>query len=333
MLGSPEAQALHAKHPAIDLHADTLMWARWLGYDLHTRHHPWWPRSALGGHVDIPRMVEGGMGAQFFGLVSVPVSRKARGLARVVDEQIDALYEAVARRPGKLRLVRTADEVEACRAEGMIGALLGIEGAHALEGNLDKLEAFAKRGVRYLGLLHFSANEAGFPAYGSGRRDDEGLTSWGHALVERCEAAGVLVDLAHINRRGFLEACSRAKRPPLVSHTGVLGAFNHWRNIDDEQLRAVADKGGCVGVIFCPKYVGGDGLEPVVKHLCHIIDVVGEDGPALGSDWDGFIVPTSPLSNPGGLPKLTDALLAKGVPERVIGKILRGNVMRVLGAA
>jgi membrane dipeptidase len=278
-------------------------------------------------------MREGGMGAQFFGLVSLPVSKRMRGLARTVDEQIDALGEAIVRQPGALRLVRTAAELEGCRRDGSAGALLGIEGAHALEGDLDKVEAFARRGVRYIGLLHFSANEAGYPAYGRGRRDEAGLTPWGHELVRRCEAAGVLVDLAHINRRGFLDACAVASKPPIVSHTGVLGAFEHWRNIDDAQLRAIADKGGVVGVIFCPRYVGGDGLEPVVKHLLHILDVVGEDAPALGSDWDGFIVPTRELADPRGLPLLTDALLRAGVTGRVIGKILRGNVMRVLAEA
>jgi membrane dipeptidase len=226
--------------------------------------------------------------------------------------------------------VRTAAEIDACKRDGAIAALLGIEGAHALEGELDQLDAFAARGVRYLGLLHFSANEAGRPAYGRGRRDEEGLTPWGFDLVRRCEDRGVIVDLAHINRRGFLDACSVATRPPIVSHTGVLGAFEHWRNIDDSQLRAVADKGGVVGVIFCPRYVGGDGLEPVVRHLRHILDVVGEDAPALGSDWDGFIVPTRELADPRGLPLLTDALLRAGVSARTIGKILRGNVMRVL---
>ena len=178
--------------------------------------------------------------------------------------------------------------------------------------------------------MHFSSNEAGFPAYGLGRHDADGLTPWGFDLVRRCEAAGVLVDLAHINRRGFLDACSVATRPPIVSHTGVLGAFDHWRNIDDAQLRAVANKGGIVGVIFYPRYLGGEGLEPVVKHLLHILDIVGEDVPALGSDWDGFIVPTRALADPRGLPLLTDALLAAGVSERIIRKILRGNAMRVL---
>jgi membrane dipeptidase len=330
MEGSPEAQHLHAEHPAIDLHADTLMWSRWIGYDLHKAHRPPLYRAALGGHVDLPRMREGGMGAQFFGLVSLPVSKTAHGLARVIDEQIDALEEAIHRRPSDIRLVKTSAEIEAAKKDGAIGALLGIEGAHALEGNLDRLEGFANRGVRYLGISHFSANEAAFPAYGRGRNDDEGLTKWGRDLVAKCEEQRVVVDLAHINRKGFLEACALAQKSPIVSHTGVLGAFEHWRNIGDDQLRAVADKGGVVGVIFCPKFLGGDGLAPVVAHMKHILDVVGEDVPALGSDWDGFIVPTQELKDPLGLPLLTDALLEAGISETVIGKILRENVMRVL---
>ncbi len=332
MRGSEQARALHREHPAIDLHADTLMWSRWLGYDLHEAHEPPLWRAALGGHVDLPRMREGGVGAQFFGLVSLPVTERTRGLARAVHEQIDALLETIARRPGDLRLARTAADIEACHRDQAVAALLGIEGAHALEGDLDQVEVFARRGVRYLGLLHFSANEAGYPAYGLGRHDSDGLTPWGFDLVRRCEAAEIIVDLAHINRRGFLDACAVATRPPIVSHTGVLGAFEHWRNIDDAQLRAVADKGGIVGVIFYPRYLGGHGLGPVVKHLLHILDVVGEDAPALGSDWDGFILPTRELADPRGLPLLTDALLQAGVSERVIGKILRGNVLRVLAS-
>jgi membrane dipeptidase len=330
---SEDARAIHAAHPAIDLHADTLMWSRWVGYDLHKAHEPPLPRAALGGHVDLPRMREGGMGAQFFGLVSLPLASRPRGMARTCEEQITELESQITRRPEALRLVKKADELERCMKEDAIGALLGIEGAHALEGDLDNVGRFARRGVRYLGLLHFSSNEAGFPAYGRGRDDAAGLTSWGFALVERCEAEGVLVDLAHINKKGFVDSCRAAKKPPIVSHTGVLGAFEHWRNIDDEQLRLVADKGGVVGVIFCPRFVGGDGLEPVVKHLLHIVDVVGEDAAALGSDWDGFIVPTRPLQDPRGLPLLTDALLAAGMKPESIGKILRENVMRVLREA
>ena len=331
--GSDDARAIHAEHPPIDLHADTLMWSRWTGYDLHKHHEAPLPFAAFGGHVDLPRMREGGMSAQFFGLVSLPLADRVRGMARVVHEQIDALEHQLLKKPGALRLVRKADEITRSNAIGEMGALLGIEGAHALEGDLDNVAKFARRGVRYIGLLHFSANEAGFPAYGKGRSDTAGLTRWGCELVQACEDNGVLVDLSHVNKQGFLDACRIASKPPIVSHTGVLGAFEHWRNIDDEQLRAVANKGGVVGVIFCPRYVGGDGLEPVIKHLKHIVDVVGEDAAALGSDWDGFIVPTKDLKDPRGLPLLTDAMLAAGFTRTGIGKILHGNVMRVLAEA
>lgn len=329
MYGTPEARALHEQYPAIDFHADSLMWSRWVGYNLHARHEPPFPMAALVGHVDLPRLREGGIGAQFFGLVSLPIGQRS-GLARVVDEQIDALETAISYAPERLAKVRTANEIEAARAAGKIGALLGIEGGHALEGSLENLERFARRGVRYLGLCHFSRNELCFPAYGTGRNDEAGLTPFGRDVVKKCEELGVIVDLAHINRTGFLEACAMAKRPPIVSHTGVIGAFQHWRNIDDDQLRAVANKGGVVGVIFCPKFLGGDGLEPVVRHLRHIIDVCGEDAPALGSDWDGFIVPTRELCDAAHLPLLTDALLAAKFPVETIAKILRGNAMRVL---
>jgi membrane dipeptidase len=330
MFGSSEARALHAAYPAIDFHADSLMWSRWVGYDLHERHEPPLPRAAFAGHVDVPRLVEGGYGAQFFGLVSLPIGQRS-GLARVIDEQIDALDRACQVGGGRLVKAWSAADVRAAQEAGAIGALLGIEGAHALEGDLDKLDHFARRGVRYLGISHFSANECAYPAYGRGRCDEFGLTAFGREVVRRCEELDVIVDLAHINKKGFMDVVEMADKPLIVSHTGVVGVHRHWRNIDDEQLRAVAESGGVAGIIFCPSFLGGDGLDPVVRHLQHILDVCGEDTPALGSDWDGMIVPTRELCDPARLPLLTDALLQAGVKPEVIGKILHGNAMRVLG--
>jgi membrane dipeptidase len=142
----------------------------------------------------------------------------------------------------------------------------------------------------------------------------------------------MIVDLAHINRRGFFDALAIATKPAMVSHTGVAGAHAHWRNIDDEQLRAVADNGGCVGIIFAREYLGGVSLDAVVDHLVHVIDVAGEDVPALGSDFDGFVRPPEGLEDVGALPNLTVRLAARGVPPRVLEKILGGNVLRVLDA-
>ncbi|MFW6197825.1 MAG: dipeptidase [Myxococcota bacterium] len=326
--GSEDARALHAEAPAIDLHADPLIWTRMWGYDLNRRHRPPLPAGLLFGHTDVPRMLDGGLGGQFFGLVSFP--HFDRNLEKVIHRQIDLLETAAAASEGRLRLARTAVDVERAAPGEALGALLGIEGAHALQGDLAALDRFAARGVRYLGLLHFSANECGAPAMGKGRDAHRSLTDFGRSVVARCEELGVLVDLAHINKRGFMDACSMATRPPIVSHTGVVGVKDTWRNIDDEQLRAVADLGGVIGVIFAPQYLGGLGIDAVADHLMHILDVVGEDAPALGSDWDGFILPTRGLEEASKLPNLTDALLARGLPRPVIRKILRDNALRVL---
>jgi membrane dipeptidase len=313
---------------AIDLHADTPMWMRWVGYDVLREHaRPPLPRAAYGGHVDVPRLLRGGYAAQFFGLVSIPV--RDHGLFAAVDAQIDRVEEAIARSGGTLFGGRTADDVTRAHREGKVAALLGIEGAHALEGDLDKLDHFARRGVRYLGVLHFSANAAGFPAFGRGRDDAQGLTAWGRALVERCDALGVIVDLAHINRLGFFEALEITRNPVYVSHTGVARVHPHWRNLDDQQIRAVGSRGGAVGVIFAPRFLGRDGVEAVADHIAHVVDVAGEDTPALGSDWDGMIVPSRGLRDPTGLPNLLD-VLGKRFPARVVEKIARDNALRVL---
>jgi membrane dipeptidase len=280
------------------------------------------------GHVDLPRMRDGGVAGQFFSFWTAPYPE--RGCARSVADQLDAIDEAMAKHPSELAWTRTGADVRAAKAAGQIAALGGIEGGQALEGELGAIEVFSRRGVRYLGLLHFSANAIGRPAKGRGADPSVGLTGFGRDVVRECERTGVIVDLAHINRRGYFDALELATRPPMVSHTGVLGVHQHWRNIDDDQLRGIADKGGCVGVIFARRYLGSASIDAVVDHLLHIIDVAGDDLPALGSDFDGFVVPPEGLEDIAALPNLTVALSRRGVGSRVLEKILGGNVLRVL---
>ena len=326
-----EARALHAECCVLDLHADTAKLMDKLGYDLALRHdRPMPTRANLFGHVDLPRLREGGVAGQFFSFWTTPYPE--RGCARSVADQLDALDAAMEKHPSELAWTRTGAEVRAAKAAGRIAALGGIEGGQALEGQLGAIEAFARRGVRYLGLLHFSANAIGRPAKGRGADATAGLTGFGRDVVRECERCGVIVDLAHINRRGFFDALALATLPAMVSHTGVLGVHQHWRNIDDEQLRAVADNGGCVGVIFARRFLGSASIDAVVDHLLHIIDVAGDDVPALGSDFDGFVVPPVGLEDVAALPNLTVALSRRGVPPRVLEKILGGNVLRVLDA-
>jgi membrane dipeptidase len=327
-----EARAFHDECCVLDLHADTAKLMDRLGYDLAERHdRPLPTRMNLVGHVDLPRLREGGVAGQFFGFWTLPYPE--RGCAASVVRQLDALDAAIAKHPDEITWALTADDVRAAQKAGKIAALGGIEGGQALESKLDGIEPFARRGVRYVGLLHFSANALGRPAMGKGADHDVGLTDFGKDVVRELERCGVIVDLAHINRRGFFDALAIATRPPMVTHTGVLGVHQHWRNIDDEQLRAVAAKGGCVGVIFARRFLGGAGLDAVADHLLHIIDVAGEDVPALGSDFDGFVVPPIGLEDVSCMPNLTAELSRRGVPDRVLAKILGDNVLRVLAEA
>ncbi len=326
-----EARAFHAEVHVLDLHADTAKLMDKLGYDLAARHERPMPKAInVFGHVDLPRMRDGGMAGQFFSFWTTPYPE--RGCAKAVTRQLDALDEAMAKNPEQLAWTRTGAEVRAAKLAGKIAALGGIEGGQALEGDLETIEAFSRRGVRYLGLLHFSANAIGRPAKGKGSDANAGLTAFGRDVVRECERTGVIVDLAHINRKGYFDALELATVPPMVSHTGVLGVHEHWRNIDDEQIRALADKGGCIGVIFSRKYLGSASIDSVVDHILHVINVAGDDVPALGSDFDGFVVPPEGLEDIAAMPNLTVALSRRGVSTRVLEKILGGNVLRVLDA-
>jgi membrane dipeptidase len=326
-----EARAFHAEAPVIDLHADTAKLMDKLGYDLGARHERPMPRMAnVFGHLDLPRMRDGGVAAQFFSFWTSPTPE--RGCMKSVVKQLDAIDRAIDARPAELVWTRTGADVRAAKAAGAIAALGGIEGGHALEGRLDAIEPLSRRGVRYLGLLHFSANAIGRPAKGRGADPSQGLTAFGRDVVRECERCGVIVDLAHVNRRGFFDALEVGELPPIVSHTGVSGVHAHWRNIDDEQLRAVANRSGCVGIIFARRFLGSASIEAVVDHVLHVIDVAGEDAPALGSDFDGFVVPPEGLEDIAALPNLTVALSRRGVAPRVLEKILGGNALRVLDA-
>lgn len=324
-----DARALHDEVPVIDLHADTPKLMHRMGYDIAQHHDRPMPRRiSYVGHVDLPRMRQGGVAAQIFGLWTFPYPQ--RGCAASVHGQLDALDRAIDKHPEQITWALTDDEIRAAQSRGTIACLAGIEGGQALEGDLDNVARFAARGVRYIGLLHFSVNQLGAPAYGRGARADQGLSDLGKQCVREMNRLGVVVDLAHINRKGFFDALEIARAPLMVSHTGVLGVHEHWRNIDDDQLRAVADNGGCVGIIFAKRFLGGKSIEAVADHIMHIIDVAGEDVPALGSDFDGFVVPPDGLEDISCMPNLTALLARRGLSREVLKKILGENALRVL---
>lgn len=311
----------------IDLHADTPLLMNFAQYDFCRRHRPWLPMGAWFSHVDLPRMQEANMDAQVFGLVALPGDSDPYG---TLNAMIDRFEKAAAQSAGEFILARSGTELVNARAQNKRVGLLSVEGVHALRGSLERAQALIERGVMSFGLAHFHANEACRPSVGLRRNDAFGLTHFGEELVNLFSEQRILLDLTHINRAGFFHALNVCQGPVFVSHSGVRGAYQHWRNLDDEQIRAIAERGGIVGIIFSRHFLGGNTIEAVVRHIRHLIDVGGEECAALGSDFDGFIVPVRGLRDVTGLVALRDALQRAGFSSTAVDRIMGRNALALL---
>jgi membrane dipeptidase len=319
------ALELHRDTPVVDLHADTFELVQAIGYDLAREHRPLAITGSRLGHVDLPRLRRGGVSALVFGLV-VPPWTTRRGAERRIAGRAGLMDRTCERLEAQLVRALSADDAIAAHRDGKVAAFLGVEGSHGIAGNPAALDLLVEHRVRYLSPAHLFGTEAGPSNW---NRANVAETDAGLELVDELWRRGVLVDLAHMARRPFLEVCRRATRPVIVSHTGLAALSPMWRNIDDEQVRAVARTGGVVGVIMTPQFLGRPGAAAVADHLAHLIAAGGEDVAALGSDFDGLVRPPRDLADAAGLPVVTAELIARGVPEPVIRKILGQNALRV----
>ena len=215
--------------------------------------------------------------------------------------------------------------------------MIAVQGANALEAAPNGVGSIPDQAVLRVTLVHLTSSVFGATSTPtSWIRFDNGLTTHGWELVRQLDAARCLVDLAHIHPQGFWDAV-RAHDPNLpliVTHTGVRGVRPHWRNLDDAQLRVVADRGGTIGILFHTGFLRPRGRPSdgtlVVDHIQHVIDTVGEDYVSVGSDFDGAISPQPDLASASTYPRLVQYMLdRKWTPERV-GKVLGGNFLRVL---
>lgn len=332
---SDEAVALYLDAEVIDLHVDSYLWKRMAGYDLTRRHGPGPLGAAFARQVDLPRLRE----AQISGAVWVITTnpwRSARGRADTFARNLAGLRAELSRAPDDVALVRNVAEYRAARAAGKHAAFLGIQGGNALDVEADgsALDVIADGSVLRVTLVHLTNSALGGTSAPQG--GNLPLTPRGKDYVRALNARKVFVDLAHISRRAFFDALEVHDRsqPVLVTHTGLDGATPHWRNITDAQLKAVADLGGTVGVIYQSEFLGdplfGGRYESIVRHLAHICDTVGEDFASLGSDWDGMIVTPRDMPTCLELPRLVDAMLRRGWSDTRVKKILGGNFLRVV---
>lgn len=335
---SREAVEVYLGCESIDLHLDSFIWNRILRYDLRKRHGGGLFGSRFYSMVDFPRVRE----ARMTGGIWVVTTNPLRGPDERADACIENLrrlqgvFESVA---GEFAVVRNVREYKSAVAAGKHAAFIGIQGGNALDRDLGALDLIPDDLVVRITLVHLSSSRIGVTSSpAAGERRGEGLSDFGKDYVRRLDEKRILVDLAHINREGFFDAVVAHDRslPLIVTHTGVTGVTPHWRNLDDEQLRAIADTGGTIGVMYQSSFLGdpwwGGRSESVIRHVEHIVNTVGEDHASLGSDWDGAICPPRDLTSPLDLPRLVEHMLRRRwTPER-IQKVLAGNFLRVVEA-
>ena len=339
---SERARQLHRTLLVADLHADSLFWDR----DLLER--------AGRGHVDIPRLAEGNVALQTFTAVtkapfganyeSNSDSTDAVTLVAVAERwptpawgslKERALYQArklndtAARSGGRFVVIRTQGDLARFleRRKGdprLVAGLLGIEGAHALDGDVANVDVFFDAGFRMMAPTHFFDNEWGGSAHGVNKT---GLTEKGREMVRRMEARGMIVDLAHASPRTIRDVLAVSTRPVIDSHTGVRGTCDNIRNLTDGQVRAVAATGGLVAIGYWDTATCGTDAASIARSIRYAASLAGVEHVALGSDFDGAV--TEPFDTTGVV-QITDALLAEGFGEDEVRMIMGGNVFRLL---
>jgi membrane dipeptidase len=338
---SDRARELHRTLFVADLHADSLLWGR----DLLER--------VERGHVDVPRLIDGNVGLQVLAastkiplginiernddrgdpllLLALALGWPRRTWGSLTERALhmaSRAHEMAARSGGRLSILESTADVSAYLARRasspMTAALLAIEGAHALDGDLANIDRLAAAGYRMMSPTHFFDTAFGGSAHGVRKG---GLTDLGREMIRRMEARSMILDLSHASTATIDDALAVATRPVVVSHTGVRGIADNARNLSDEQLRAVAATRGIIGIGFWPIASGGDDVRAIARSIRYAISIVGVDHVGLGSDFDGAVpVPFDAT----GLVQITEALLDDGFSPASIGAIMGGNALRLL---
>jgi len=245
------------------------------------------------------------------------------------DFQLDMACQAIDVSNGKAFLVRSVADIDQHPDPGIVGIILAIEGGQSLLGKVENLDRFYQKGIRTMCLTHFLKNDLGGSSYHKDERN-RGVTPFGRDILSRMQELGMIVDLAHASRATFDDVLKMTTGPVMVSHTGVAGIHPLWRNLEDDQVQAVADRNGVIGIIYEALFLGSRSLDRVIDHMEHIITIAGEDVVALGSDWDGCLLLPHGIKSAADLPILTQRMLDRGWPEKTVAKVLGGNFVRMI---
>lgn len=285
------------------------------------------PQDKTPLQINFPKMRQAGIDAGFFA-IDVTLARHNH-LAYALDG-LGFLFGDIVASGADVVLVKRAQDIVRAKSEGKTAVLLAIEHANCTEKSLNVVNALYQLGVRSIGLTH---NVSSYAADGCKEsREGVGLTRFGVRLVQEMNRLGMLVDLAHISPSGFYNALEVSSKPVIFSHGNCRALCNHVRNLDDDQLRALARNGGVIGISYVPMFIDEDKptFHRLLEHIDHAVSVAGIDAVGLGSDFDGG---GDLLADANEVPSITEALLNRGYSETDIRRILGGNTLRVLQQA
>ena len=333
---SDEAVQLAHHHGIIDLHVDSMIPVRLYGYNPLERNRGGPLGRHFVGHMDIPRAIDGGLSGAMWSITTNPL-RTARGRWLTFLNNLRRFRDIIDASRGSMALVRTHKEFVDARSRGAIASMIAIQGGNALDAAPEGFASIPDHAVIRVTLVHLTNSQVGATSSPASLLNfDNGLGERGCELVRELDDARCFVDLAHIHPQAFWDAVRvhDPSLPLIVTHTGVRAVKDHWRNLDDSQIRVVADTGGTIGILFHSGFLRPRGkpndCSLVVDHIQHVIDVVGVDYVSIGSDFDGAISPTPDLSDATTYPRLVQSMLDRKWTEDRISKVLGGNFLRVL---
>ena len=277
--------------------------------------------------INFPKMRQGGIDAGFF---SIDVHLALRNHLIYALDGFGYFADELDRHRDEVAIVKRAEDIRRAKRDGKLAALLAIEHADCVEGSLYVLRMLYEIGVRSIGLTH---NRSSLAADGCGEaREGVGLTRFGVELIKKMNRLGILVDLAHVSPGAFYHALEVSTKPVLFSHGNAKTLCDHPRNLDDRQLKALAEKGGVIGMSYVPFFIDAENptVGRLLDHIEHICDVAGAETVGLGSDFDGG---GTLLRDATETSRLTEGFLKRGFTEAQVRMILGENTLRVLEAA
>lgn len=367
---SPEAERIHREALLMDGHNDLpYMLRKQDGLSFRLRDLT---RVQKDLHTDIPRLRQGGVGAQFWAAYVSPNTVKDRTAVTQTLEQIDVIHRLIRQYPEVFELAFTADDILRIRQRGKIASLIGVEGGHSIDNSLGVLRTYHALGVRYMTLTH--SDNTDWADSATDKPQLNGLSSFGEQVVQEMNRLGMLVDISHVSADTMRHALRVSTAPVIASHSSAYAIAPHPRNVPDDVLKLVAKNGGVVMVNFYSGFLVPEGARAVrdmvkvyrdmkarypdekqlqaawetwlrenpvptgdvhlvADHIEHIIKVAGIDHVGLGSDFDGISTAPKQMEDVSMFPNLTQVLLERGYTREQIHKILGGNVLRALRQA